>query len=63
MDEEFIAKVSEKYGVLTRKGGGGIITFHGKSFKSMEAVQQALESDIALHKVASDTVRAILLAL
>ena len=34
-----------------------------KSFKSMEAVQQALESDIALHKVASDTVRAILLAL
>lgn len=62
-DEEVIAKLSEKYGLLERQGKSGAITFCGKQFRSMELVEQAMVEDRALYDQASEALMTIMLAL
>lgn len=62
-DEELIAKMCEKYGLLERAGKGGVITFCGKQFRSMELAEQALVEDRAMYKQATDSLMFLLLAL
>jgi len=62
-DEGFIVKMSEKYGLLERQGKSGSITFCGKQFSKLDAVEQALVEDKVLYTQATEALMTILLAL
>lgn len=61
-EEEFVVKMAEQYGLLERPTKSGTITLMGKTFRTLDSVEQELLKDRAFYDLVSEALMLVLLA-